>query len=387
MHRGGLINKISSKDVVASIKSMQVLDEQSNAYFNFINSLNSESTRKSYKFCIEKFLSNYDMDLALFLKLPQDEMTNLIIKYFVNKKISKQYKNLMGATLKHACEINDVVLNWKKIKKFINSEKTGNETNGRDRGYTHEEIQKILGFCDQRIKTIFLLLASTGIRIGALRFLKLRDLEKIDEVYKITVYSGDKEEYFTFCTPECAKEIDSYLDFRKRHDENLTGDSFLLVKKFDLSLVINGFSGEPFGSNGLPNTLEDFIRNSGLRSIDHKNHYKRKQIPIFHGFRKFFTKQLVDSKLNPEIREMLLGHKIGLTSAYYKPTEQDMLNEYLKAVGILTINEENRLKLKLEQRVQIEKSQIDTLKADFEKFKNQVLKQRNLILFTIVIIP
>ncbi|MGB7935380.1 MAG: hypothetical protein WCF21_02020, partial [Nitrososphaeraceae archaeon] len=36
-------------------------------------------------------------------------------------------------TLKHACEINDVVLNWKKIKKFINSEKTGNETNGRDR--------------------------------------------------------------------------------------------------------------------------------------------------------------------------------------------------------------------------------------------------------------
>ncbi len=31
------------------------------------------------------------------------------------------------ATLKHLCEINDIVLNWKKIKKFINSEKTGNE--------------------------------------------------------------------------------------------------------------------------------------------------------------------------------------------------------------------------------------------------------------------
>jgi hypothetical protein len=34
----------------------------------------------------------------------------------------------------------DVVLNWKKIKKIINSEKTGNETNGRDRGYTVKEI-------------------------------------------------------------------------------------------------------------------------------------------------------------------------------------------------------------------------------------------------------
>lgn len=71
-------------------------------------------------------------------------MTNLIIKYFVDNKISNQYENLINATLKHACEINDVVLNWKKIKKFINSEKTGNETNGRDRGYTVKEILIIL---------------------------------------------------------------------------------------------------------------------------------------------------------------------------------------------------------------------------------------------------
>jgi len=67
----------------------------------------------------------------------------------------------MIATSKHACKINDVVLNWKKIMKFINSEKDANVTNGRDRGYTHQEIQKILDFCDQRIKTIFLILTST----------------------------------------------------------------------------------------------------------------------------------------------------------------------------------------------------------------------------------
>lgn len=66
-------------------------------------------------------------------------------------------------------------------------------------------------------------------------------------------------------------------------------------------------------------------------------------------------KQFVDSKLNPEIREMLLGHKIGLASAYYKPTVQEMLNEYEKAINSLTINEENRLRKRIEQ-VQIEKS-------------------------------
>jgi len=97
---------------------------------------------------------------------------------------------------------------------------------------------------------------------------------------------------------------------------------------------------------------------------------------MFYGFRKFFTKQLVDSKLNPEIREMLLGHTIGLTGVYYKPTEEEMLNEYLKAVPLLTISDEERLRLKLEQRITIERTQIETLKADFEKFKKDVMKRR-----------
>jgi len=98
---------------------MQILDEQSKAYFNFINSLNSESTRNSYKFCLEKFLIYNKLDLASFLKLPTEGMSNLLIKYLVDKKISRGYKNLVTATLKHLCEINDIVLNWKKIKKFI----------------------------------------------------------------------------------------------------------------------------------------------------------------------------------------------------------------------------------------------------------------------------
>ena len=100
-----------------------------------------------------KFLNHYEIDLLSFLKLPQQNITNLIIKYLVYKKGSRQYKNLITATLKHACEINDIVLNWKKIKQFVHPEKTGNETNGRDRVYIHEEIQKILGFCDQSIVT------------------------------------------------------------------------------------------------------------------------------------------------------------------------------------------------------------------------------------------
>lgn len=49
----------------------------------------------------------------------------------------------------------------------------------------------------------------------------------------------NKEKYFTFCTPECAIEIDNYLDFRKRRGEKITGDSYLIVKKFSIQIGSN----------------------------------------------------------------------------------------------------------------------------------------------------
>jgi hypothetical protein len=104
-------------------------------------------------------------------------------------------------------------------------------------------------------------------------------MSRIGEVYKITIYSGDRQEYFTFCTPECAKEIDTYIDFRNRHGERLTDDSYLLVKRFDTRIRTEGFIGQPFKDNGIPRMLEDFIRDSDLRNIDHKNPHKRKEIP------------------------------------------------------------------------------------------------------------
>ena len=44
---------------------------------------------------------------------------------------------------------------------------------------------------------------------------------------------------------------------------------------------------------------------------------------------------------------MLLGHKIRIASAYYRPSEENV-TRYYKAIEFLTINEENRLKRKVE---------------------------------------
>jgi integrase len=298
-------------------------------------------------------------------------MIDLITKYLVSQKKSKTYKNLILSSIKHASEMNDIILNWKKLKKFINSEKSGNEINGKDRAYTHEEIQKLTNFCEQRIKTAFLILASTGIRSGVLRSLRIRDLKKIDDIYRITVYPGDNEEYFTFCTPETAKEIDTYLEFRKRHGEKIIGESYLIVKKFNVSLN-EQIRGRQFRKNSLQALLDDNIIKCGLRETNHVHQFKRKEVPRLHGFRKFFTKQLVDSRINPEIREMLLGHKIGLASAYYKPTEQEMYQEYLKAIELLTIGSERRLQTKITNLVEKSTVDVKSLKSEIQNKEAEV---------------
>jgi hypothetical protein len=53
-----------------------------------------------------------------------------------------------------------------------------------------------------------------------------------------------------------------------------------------------------------------------------------------------------------------------------------MLNEYLKAVALLTISNEERLKFKIEQRMAIERTQLEALKADFENFKKEVMSKK-----------
>jgi hypothetical protein len=164
---------------------MLVQQTREDAYFNFVNSINSDVTRKKYEYYVSMFLQYCSLDLDSLLSLSQQEISNLIIRYLVSLKISSQYKAVIFASIKHACEMNDVLLNWKKLKKFVKSEKTVNEINGKDTGYYHEEIEKMLEFSDQRSKMVFLFLSSSGCRVGALQSVRIGELEQVDNLYKI----------------------------------------------------------------------------------------------------------------------------------------------------------------------------------------------------------
>jgi hypothetical protein len=70
---------------------------------------------------------------------------------------------------------------------------------------------------------------------------------------------------------------------------------------------------------------------------------------------------------------MLLGHQIGLASAYYRSTEQEMSEEYQKAIDTLTIDPANRLQRKIET-LTIEKYRLDRIEEKMLKMEQMYQK-------------
>jgi integrase len=351
--------------------------EQEHVYFNFINSIRSQVTRNVYEGHVKKFMKYCKVSrLSDLLKIDAQEQ---MIKYTMSMReegLAYNSISVRQSAIFHFYDMNDVVLNKKKIKMF----KGAYSRKVIDRAYTHQEISKVLAVSDLRMKAIISLFASTGVRIQAIPELQLKHLKKINnDTYKVTVYESSKEFYITFTTPECTSFIDSYLEFRQTSGEKLNKDSYLIRDQFDIRDIeqIRNRS-KPIKYNTLKVILGTVLIKAGVRAVDHTSSHNRKEVARAHGFRKFFTTELIHAEINPEIREMLLGHKIGLTGAYYRPTEQKMYAEYQKAVNNLTINEENRLKIKV-QSLEKEKTNYERLDAKIDQlarafFKNNVTR-------------
>jgi integrase len=258
--------------------------------------------------------------------------------------------------------------------------------------YTYEEIHKLLDKADERERMIVLLLASSGVRRGALPELKYGDLKWIEQyqIYEITVYKGFKEEYVTYCSSECAYYINSYLDFRRRNGEQLTPDSYLIRKQFDTTnhrwtIKVSNATDPPQKHKTTMRNLESIIYHliydSGIRDYGEKKARlgDRHKNMAAHSFRKFFENKCLEAGIDPFYVSVLMGHKagIGVERHYYRPTtingENSLLELYVKkAMPYLTISDESRLKLKnreLEMRIQEQNEmnkRIEDLKKEFE---------------------
>jgi integrase len=95
---------------------------------------------------------------------------------------------LYAEVLRHFYDINDILLNWKKINAFLGQ----NNKVVNDRAYTKQEIALLLEKANERMKVLILLLASTEMRIGAIPALRIRNLKKSRRIWFTRLQSMKK---------------------------------------------------------------------------------------------------------------------------------------------------------------------------------------------------
>jgi hypothetical protein len=75
---------------------------------------------------------------------------------------------------------------------------------------------------------------------------------------------------------------------------------------------------------------------------------KRHDFATCYAMRKFFKTRCELAGVKPINVENLMGHSTGISDAYYRPSEQDLLEDYLKAVDSLTIDDNRKLRIEVE---------------------------------------
>ena len=123
-------------------------DKEEEIYFNFINSLKSPVTKQAYETNLKYYL-NFCNFTKLSELLTIQEPQKQIIKYIMflrKKELATSSINTMLYAIYHFYDMNDIILNKKKINSF-KGESTRKVT---DRAYNHEEIRKILNISDLR---------------------------------------------------------------------------------------------------------------------------------------------------------------------------------------------------------------------------------------------
>ncbi len=295
--------------------------------------------------------------------------------------------------IKKLFDMNSVPMTWARIYSLISDE---NDITDKSRGYTIEEIQKILKHCTP-VETVMVLLgACSGIRAGGfpLKWENVHPIYQVEEKYvwepeeitesisekhpivcgMLKIYADSREEYFAFVTPE-------WLDAVQIYRESWIKETNRVPRPEDPLFRRAGMLVRELKYDSISKRMERVIGDSGIRKRlpDSKQKYN---IPLFNGLRRFFNKQnkkslSKNSKLASLIlKETMMGHGglIKLDKNYFKEHIDELIEEYLHSIPNLTIDDSERKQLELD-RVNEEKSELEKKKQDIQLQKDEVARQ------------
>jgi hypothetical protein len=283
-----------------------------------------------------------------------------------------------------AFELNEILIPWKKYARLIHK----GRTNKKDREYFLHEIRLLLSKASPTMRMIILIMAASGVRIGAFDYLKVGHVmpvyrlkgklvvpkEGAWEVLKegklflpdeaellcgiVKVYADEPEdEYDGLITREAYLAWKAYVEARIASGEKVTQDSPAIV-------VRNG--SRRWTSDGVTNAMNDLLWKVGLRTQKKRRH----EVQMDHGFRKYFD-NVVNDHIDKVYVEMLIGHtpqalgvRLSAMEHYDRHLPTRAIEQYVACMPYLSIDEGYRSEAELTERLAKAEGEKDELVKD-----------------------
>jgi hypothetical protein len=364
----------------------------SNVWRLFLYSMKSPLTREKYQRRLSSFFEHAEIqDDSLQAKAISFSNTaatepswafNTVLRFLEGQIARVNNKEISGATVRNYvkaiklfCEMADIPIPWKKLTRGLPRARNYAD----DRIPSLEEIRKLMEYPDRRIKPIVCTMASSGIRLGAWDYLRWGDIRPIEQdgkvvAAKIIVYVGEAEQYFSYISLEAWKELTKWIQYRESSGEKITEDSYLMRDLWDTRVAQGrGLVSRPkrLTSLGIKRLMERAIWAQGLRKKLEPGK-KRHPYQANHSLRKWFKTRCEIGGMKPINVETLLSHSVGVSNSYYRPTETELLEEYLAVQDFLIINVEYRLQKQVHELEEKGKDSEYIIKAKLQEKDDQL---------------
>ena len=315
------------------------MDRKVKTVSEFLSLYENVNTRRNYRIGVKKFL------LFVYPGF-KDDLDGLSIRYFeesrdverdlisfrdeVLSELAPTTRNSHVNALKLFFDDNDVtfsrrVLNQLKAK--------NNQAISWENTPSNEQIRRITEYMPIHGKTMTLILASSGMRVGALVQLKLEDVDLDMEPVKLRIraeYTKSKQKRITFISPEAKEALLEWLKYRPQYIETANARSRLHEREAESEEIF------PFTSINFNYIWRNALDKANLKRVDSRTNRSTLHP---HGLRKFF--RLVVGRHGQDEAEALMGHQTGLNAVYAKFTgemgERRLKEIYLKALPELSI--------------------------------------------------
>jgi integrase len=305
----------------------------------YLKTYSSKSTVTVYKWALSKFLSHVGIKegsleeraKAYFAsnRNYQEDVTSFFtsIKDLPPKSREAALAGVRVFLMENGVELP--ALFWRKLR----GRGKGSRALMLDKVPSNTELKAILMHMDAKGKSLFLTLASSGMRIGEALKLKIDDLDLSSDPARITIrgeHTKTGNPRVAFISSEAKEAIQEWLKIREGELETAVKRSARFPKEGKDDRVW------PFEDNTAYLIWRNAVEKSGFAKKFQYNNGTERLTVHPHVLRKFFRTRMA-TVIPVDVTEALMGHEGYLTEVYRRYSLEDLAEFYKKGEHVLLV--------------------------------------------------